>query len=233
MFTMQVCPQIYQITIRYANIFLIVEENLTLVDTGFLGSTTSIIDFIHRLGRSPEEIKLIILTHNHLDHIGGLEELLKHTKAKVVAPEADIVIRGDTLPYPAGGYLGKILKSDVMAPVKKRFLLEEERVDIKLKGGEVLPVLGGLLVIPVPGHTPGSIGLYASGKKVFFVGDALNKRQSRLRLPLKTATSNSEQIIASIRQMVELDFNILCFGHGKPMTENAKDKLNALITTLS
>ncbi|GAH19098.1 unnamed protein product [marine sediment metagenome] len=70
--TVEIIPNVYQITLRVTNIILIAEEELTLIDTGFRGSAPQIMSFIQRLGRSPEEITLIILTHNHLDHAGGL-----------------------------------------------------------------------------------------------------------------------------------------------------------------
>lgn len=87
---MEVISHVYQITIRGANIILIAEEKLTLVDTGFHGSSPKIISFIHSLRRSAEEVALIILTHNHLDHVGGLAELKRLTTVKVAAHKADI-----------------------------------------------------------------------------------------------------------------------------------------------
>ncbi len=79
---MEVISHVYQITIRGVNIILIAEEKLTLVDTGFRGSSPKIIGFISSLRRSVEEVSLVILTHNHLDHVGGLAELKRLTTAK-------------------------------------------------------------------------------------------------------------------------------------------------------
>jgi glyoxylase-like metal-dependent hydrolase (beta-lactamase superfamily II) len=228
MLTIQVIPQVYQITIRYANIFLIVEEHLTLIDTGFMGSTPAVVNFIHKLGRSPEEIGLVILTHNHIDHFGGLAELRKLTNAKVAAPRVDFAIERDILPYPAGDYLGKLLKVPALSPIKHRLALQAKDVDILLDGGEVFPVLGGLQVVPTPGHTAGSISLYAPQKKLLFVADALNKRHDILRLPLKTATTELTQTIASIKKMAQLDIDVICFGHGRPIAEDANGRLSRL-----
>ncbi len=69
---LEVIPNVYQLNIRAINIIVIAEEELTIIDTGLRGSSARIIDFIHSLGRSVEEISLIILTHNHFDHAGGL-----------------------------------------------------------------------------------------------------------------------------------------------------------------
>ena len=232
MVTIQVIPGVYQVTVRYANMFLILEDKMTLIDTGFRGSTSNLVSFIHKIGRSPEEIGLIILTHNHLDHSGGLEDLRKLTKAKVAAPRADFIINGDTIPYPAGNYLGKLLKVPALSPIKHRLVLQAKDIEILLDGNEVLPVFGGLQVIATPGHTMGSISLYTPQHKMLFVGDALNKRQEILRIPLRTVSTNLQEAKASIRRMAEMDVEILCTGHGRPMMQNAKANLQALAARL-
>ena len=63
---------------------------MTLIDAGFRSGVPRIMDFIAGLGRKPEELRLIILTHNHVDHIGGLRDLVKRTGAKVACHRADI-----------------------------------------------------------------------------------------------------------------------------------------------
>ena len=105
--------------------------------------------------------------------------------------------------------------------MKKRWILTVKDVDVLLDGGEEFPVLGGLQVIPTPGHTAGSISLYAPQKKLLFIADAINKRHG-LCLPLKTATTDISQAIASIEKMTQLDVETICFGHGRPITEDAK-----------
>lgn len=224
----EIIPDLYQITIRYANAFLVVEENLTLIDTGFRGSTSQIVEFIHKLGRKPEEIKLIILTHNHLDHIGGLDELRKLTKAKVAAHKTDVFIPEDNIPYPAGNLAGLFLRIPWFSKFRRHFVLGPESIDTILEGGEVFDVLGGLQVIHTPGHTAGSISLYAPQHKLLFVGDALNKRGNRLRMPLKTVSTNLAEARESIRLMIELDVEILCAGHGRPILRDTRHSFRVL-----
>ncbi len=76
------------------NVILIAEKELTLVDTAFHGSSTRIVDFIHSLGRSVEEISLIIITHNHFDHVGGLDEL-----RRIARLDFDILCFGHGRPF--------------------------------------------------------------------------------------------------------------------------------------
>ena len=232
MSTLKILPDLYQITVRYANMFLIVEKSLTLIDTGFRGSIPYIVEFIHKLGRKPEEIGLVILTHNHLDHTGGLEELRKLTTAKVAAHKTDVHIPEDTIPYPAGNIVGAILRTPWLSSFRRQFVLGADGVDMVLEGSETFDILGGLQIIPTPGHTAGSISLYAPRHKLLIVGDAMNKRRDILRMPLKTVSTNLEEAKSSIRRMAELDVEILCVGHGRPIMQNAKASLQALIARL-
>jgi len=224
---MEVLPNVYQITTRGVNIILIVEEELTLIDTGYRSSSPRVINFIHSLGRSPEKISLILITHNHPDHIGSLDEFRKLTPAKIAVHEADAGTFESQLPF--FKLIRKLLSLPLVSGLRPFFPNKPSRVDIKLKGGEVLRPLGGLKVIHTPGHTPGSISLFAPKKKLLIVGDSINSRYRDLRLPPKMVSSNLSQAINSITVLSELDFETLCCGHGKPLTQDAKAKVQQLI----
>ena len=220
---MQVIPEVHQVTIRSTNIFLIVEEKLTLVDTGFRGSAGKIADYINRLGRSIKELDLIIITHNHLDHVGGLPELRKMTPAKVAVGKADLSEIESGLPYPKC-YL-KLMRIPPIAIFRPLVYAKPSEVDIHLVGGEVLSPLSGLKVIQTPGHTPGSISLFSPKKKLLIVGDTLNNRLKALRLPPKDISSNLPQAIDSVKRLAQIDFDILCCGHGKPIIGGASARV--------
>jgi len=224
---LEVAPQVYQLTIGGVNVILIAEEELTLVDTGLPGSSARIIDFIHSLGRSAEEVSLIILTHNHFDHAGALADLRKLTRAKVAAHKADINDTEGQLPYP--GLIRRLLRVPPFSTLRSVFLLNPSEVDIQLEGGEILKPLGGLEVVHTPGHTPGSISLFSPQNKLLIVGDALNKRRGTLRLPPKMASTDLTQAMDSVKGIARLDFDVLCFGHGRPLTGDAHAKMQELI----
>ena len=228
---MEIIPGVYQITHRTVNIIAIVDEELTLIDTGWSRSFSKIIRFIHSLGRSAEEITLIILTHNHLDHVGGLAGLRNFTTAKVAIHKADIGALDRQSANPK--FAQKLLGIPFFSPLRPMFYLEPHEVDLQLEGGEVFSPLGGLKVIHTPGHTPGSISLYAPQKKLLIVGDALNSppmpTRARLRFSSKLVCSDLTQAIDSVKQIAQLDFDILCFGHGKPLTNDASAKVRELV----
>ena len=224
---LEVVPNVYQLTIGGVNVILIAEEELTLIDTGFRGISAQIVDFIRSLGRSPEEISLIILTHNHLDHMGGLPGLKRFTSAKVAIHKADISNTEAQLSHPRAKR--KLLRILPFFAFRSVISLKAKEVDIQLEGGEVLKPLGGLRVIHTPGHTPGSISLFSPSNKLLIAGDALNKHGKTLRLPPKLASTDLAQALDSIKKMTQLDFDILCFGHGRPLTEDVHIRIQDLI----
>lgn len=185
---------------------LVVENELTLIDTGYRGSSPEIENCLNQLGHSASEISLIILTHNHIDHAGGLAELKPLTRARVAIHKADIVERRH-LP-----------------------LARPEDIDTRLEGGEVFDPLGGLEIIYTPGHTQGSISLFSQKNKLLIAGDAVRKRRDILDLPYRTTLFDLGLAIESIKKMASLDLNVLCFGHGLPLSDGVQLKLQDLIT---
>jgi glyoxylase-like metal-dependent hydrolase (beta-lactamase superfamily II) len=224
---MEIIPQVYQITHRKTNIILIAEAELTLIDTGFRDSPTHIINYINSLGHSVKDISLIIITHNHLDHAGGLAELKKLTGARIAAHQADLSEREDQLPYRKT--VRRLLHVPPFSIFRPLVYAKLRDIDMPLAGGEVLGPLGGLEVIHTPGHTPGSISLYAPQRRLLIVGDALNNRHREIRFPPRMVSINQAQAVDSIKKLARLDFDILCFGHGKPIIGDASARVRDLI----
>jgi glyoxylase-like metal-dependent hydrolase (beta-lactamase superfamily II) len=219
----QVLPDVFQITFRAVNVFLIVENELTLIDTGYRSTVPKIIDFVHSIGRRPEEIRLIILTHAHLDHDGGMRKLKKISNARTACHQADIESADRPLPY--AGKVGQALELRPLAPLRSRLAVSPDEIDIKLLGGEVLPPLGGLRVIHTPGHTPGSICLLASKYKLLFAGDTLTRNEDRIKPVRRSASVDTNQVLNSVKTIAGLDFDKVCFGHHQPVLTDARDRI--------
>lgn len=224
---MEIVPQVYQLPIRMINVFLLVEDKITLVDTGYWGSTPRIVNLVQRLGRTAADIDLIVVTHHHYDHTGSLAELKALTGAKVAAHEDDaLFIRGEhfapSQPSPKGliPRLGAMIRS-IGHP-------KATEVDIPLVDGQELAPLGGIRVIHTPGHTLGSICLHSPQRRLLIVGDALNHRR-RLSLPPRLYSVDMAQARQSVRRLAELDFDTLCFGHGQAIIEGAATKVQDLV----
>lgn len=97
--------------------------------------------------------------------------------------------------------------------------------------GDVLPILGGLHILHTPGHTLGSICLFLPEERVLIAGDVLANRFV-LGLPSKAFTVDMEQEINSIKRLANLDFDIICFGHGAAITRDASQAIIGLARKL-
>src|SRR5262245_48019701 len=96
----EIVPHVHQLRAFGAQVFALLDNKITLIDTGSPGSGRYILRQIRALGRDPSEIDRIVLTHYHIDHRGAADEVLRATGARVLihASEAPYV-RGQRL-YP-------------------------------------------------------------------------------------------------------------------------------------
>jgi glyoxylase-like metal-dependent hydrolase (beta-lactamase superfamily II) len=106
-------------------------------------------------------------------------------------------------------------------------VLENMTVDRVLTDSEILDeVYGGLQAISTPGHAPGHMAYWQPKERVLFCGDTIFNMPS-MRLPYSFLTVDMAQNIASIAKLVALEPKVICFGHGKPITQHAAQRLEA------
>jgi len=94
--------------------------------------------------------------------------------------------------------------------------------------GQLLPILGGLRVVHTPGHTPGSVCLYAERHKLLFVGDMLQVIRRRVTYASSVFSEDLPLARASVARIAELDVETIVFSHYPPWRDGANDVLRAL-----
>ena len=91
----------------------------------------------------------------------------------------------------------------------------------------------GLQVVHVPGHTPGQIALFEPQRGILIAADALSNRGNKLGLPTAIATPRMDVAMRLDSQAGELKgVQVICFGHGLPITENAAKRLQVFAAGL-
>jgi glyoxylase-like metal-dependent hydrolase (beta-lactamase superfamily II) len=194
-------------------IYLINLGELILIDTGAGWSVDKIINNIQKLGLSSKDLNKVILTHCHIDHIGGVSEIKKRFGSKIYIHKLDAppLETGDQILTAASWYQTTFPPT----PVDVKFNLPEEVLTI----GEQK-----IVCLHTPGHTPGSICIYLDkdGKRILFGQD--------LHGPLlEEFGSNLEDYGRSTKKLLDLDADILCEGHfGIYMTK--KDVKNYILS---
>jgi|SRR5208283_2828846 len=215
---MEIVPGIHQVDGVNGNCFIIVRDELTIIDTGMPKNSAKIVKYIQDiLKRKPSDIKTIVLTHFHVDHVGNASELKKLSGAKVAIHKADADYVSGRKPQPVPkSVVGMLMK--VFIPLF--FGSRPVEPDINLNDGTTI---AGLTTIHTPGHTPGSICLFDPVSKILFVGDLLRFNGSKIEIgPLPLDTGEIQQ---SINKIAAIDFDIMLSGHGVPMRPDASVKV--------
>ncbi|MDP6102414.1 MAG: MBL fold metallo-hydrolase [Dehalococcoidia bacterium] len=163
---MEIVPRIHHIQkARRPNTYLLVDEDLTLIDAGYPGNDDIVVEYIEGIGRQAEELKPVLITHSHPDHTGSLAELKELASIEVMVHEADTSIYGQ------GRHLVSYLSVFGATSLPIPFLCKTV-ADEFLREGQVLPILGGgLKVIHTLGYTLGSVCFYLKSRSAIFLGD--------------------------------------------------------------
>ena len=205
----EIAPNVFEVRLRRVRVYLIAEDTLTLIDAGLPGSSAAIDEAIRELGRSPDELRRVICTHGHFDHAGGAAELAARDGVQVLMHEADLTALATTV--------GDVARH----PGRRLFVALTPPVDVAtaVRDGDELPVLGGLRVLHVPGHTPGSICLYTPRHRLLFVGDALQARLGRTGFASRLYSDDWHEARRSVKRMANLDVETIVFGHYPPRSD--------------
>jgi glyoxylase-like metal-dependent hydrolase (beta-lactamase superfamily II) len=221
---MEIAPGVHQIRMLGADMFLITEERLTLIDAGMVRSRGVLERYVRGIGRGLEELERIICTHGHPDHIGGLRELVRGRDDIEVLIHPDD-LSGLRLP------LREALSAADRAVRRGRLIQYLTRAPTDpspIVDGQVLPLLGGLRVVHTPGHTPGSVCLYAERERLLFTGDVLQVLRGRLTYASAFFSHDFPAARASVERLATLDVTTIAMSHYPPWREEPNAALRRL-----
>lgn len=201
------------------NTFAFVEDDggVTLVDCGLKRAPFPIVAGLAAMGKAPDDVRRIVLTHAHIDHAGGLAEVRRRTgdpPVDVHADEARFVREGVSPPPDTSLTMGRLM---ARGPDQRFTPVEVGR---ELHDGDVLPVAGGLRVVHTPGHTPGHVSLFHEPDGVLITGDALFNVRG-IRWSFGPACTNAAQARLTARRLVDLPFSLVAFTHGREIRQGA------------
>ena len=186
-----------------SNIYIVGQ---TVIDTGTGLNFVRLMDVLRRIKVNMEDIKQIVNTHAHFDHVGGngffdKAGILIHEK------DAEILEKGDKEKSVADFFGGNF---------------HPMRVEKKLKEGDIVE---GFKVIHTPGHTEGSICLFDEKTGVLISGDTVfQDGVGRTDLP----GGSEEAMMASFEKLQGLKIKTILPGHGAPVKGDCNKHIEAL-----
>ena len=211
-------------------------DNVILVDTGIPDSLPEIQDVTKKVGVPFERLNNIIVTHQDIDHVGGIKGIINEIpQIKVLAHEAD-------KPYIQGEKKWIRLNTNFMnrinnLPVEEKdnilnlFENSNVKIDVTLTDGQKLECCGGIIVIHTPGHTPGHICLYHIQSKTMIVGDTLNIVDGQLTSPNPDSMNVEDARMAaeSLKKFLDYDIENMITYHGGLFNNNPNQKIKELL----
>jgi glyoxylase-like metal-dependent hydrolase (beta-lactamase superfamily II) len=224
------------------NCYLIEDEPLTLIDPG-PNSGKALVELERQmaaLGHEPEDVGLLIITHQHIDHLGLADIVAKRSGAEVAAIDA-------VVPFVENFGDDAERDDEEAAALMQRHGISEEvvtalrqvtgsfrawgsktQVTRPLHDGEMLELEGRTLEVQHrPGHSPSDTLFWDAERRILFAADHLIKHISSNPLisrPLDGSSERTQALVTyleSLKKTRELPAEVVLSGHGEPITDHA------------
>ncbi|MCJ2057163.1 MBL fold metallo-hydrolase [Methylobacterium sp. J-048] len=214
----------YLLALGNANCILLDDgTELTLVDAGFLNKADVVWKAVEELGRKRTDIRHLVFTHGHPDHIGSAAAILRETDATTYMHALDAPFAESGGPFrpmtPSPQFLLGLAYRFVWRPNK---MMEPFKIDRHMADGDTLPVAGGLNVIGTPGHCAGQVAFLWKGRQLLIAGDV---GTNILGIGDPVGFEDEAEGRRSQRKIGGLQFEAAAFGHGSLIHSGASDRV--------
>lgn len=216
----------------YVNAYLLAERDaVTIVDTGAQGYWRALPSELAAMGRSLEDVRAVVLTHAHSDHIGFAERIRRERGVPIRVHTDDVPLtkRPQTPKFQGTVNVGSVLRFSLFALTHGMLRKPPPILSVGAFGdGETLDVPGRPRVIHVPGHSPGSAALHVPSFDAIFVGDSfvtLDVLGGTTGPRLSPFNGDRARAFESLARLDGVDARLVLPGHGAPWSDGLRGAL--------
>lgn len=232
---MRIAPSLHRLGEESVGCYLVEEAGaVTIVDAGVPAYYTDLIDELGAMGRTIDDVRALVLTHGHSDHIGFAERVRDEHGVPVSVHELDAALARGEVKNPSAGLgerrLGSLL-SFLWWGARHGALRTTTLTEVDTFGsGTTLDVPGALQVIHTPGHTPGNTALFAAGHDALFAGDTLSTlavTTGRVGPQVSPFCADPDAALASLAAIEQIEAGWVLPGHGAAWTDGVASAVAA------
>ena len=233
-FERDVADGIHRVADGPVNWYLVEDaDGVTIVDAGLPASWNSLGWALAELGRRKRDVRALVLTHAHFDHVGFAERARGELGIPVYLHAGDRPLARHPLRYDHERhpllYLWQPGPFTLFGAMLARGALWVREVAevAELSPGGALDVPGRPQVLHTPGHTHGHVSLHFPDRDAVIAGDAvvtLDPYTARTgpRIVARAATADSGRALSSLDVLAQTGARIVLPGHGDPWTDGAE-----------
>lgn len=188
---------------------LVDEHGAVLLDAGFPGDQRSIQHTLKQVGLGARDVRAILVTHGHIDHVGGAAALQAWCGAPVYAHPLDQPHFDGVYRY--RGFARVCGALECAARVVTRY--RRPKIDVPIADGDELPFWGGLRVVHLPGHTIGHCGFYSAKHDLLFSGDLWVRLMMRTQMSPRIFTDVPADVWPSMQKARAIGARWVVPGH--------------------
>ena len=223
-----IAPGLYRIPTLgdYINSYLFLEADgsVSLVDCGLKRASRVLLRALSELGKHPQDVQRIVLTHAHHDHAGGAAAMVAAAELNgVQAHSADTPYLNQGVAAPSGSPTGRLFAR--LGNVRFTPLA----VSRELSDGDVLSIGDGLQILHTPGHTPGHISLLHQESRTLITGDSIFNMNSRMSWPIAMFCTDAPLNEVTAARLADAEYSTAAFTHGPHISGTGRESIRSFI----
>jgi glyoxylase-like metal-dependent hydrolase (beta-lactamase superfamily II) len=220
-----------------ANAYLLEEAGeISIVDTGAPSYWNALPAELAAMGRTLDDVRAVVLTHAHTDHIGFAERIRRERGVPVSVHELDLPLtRKPSYPKWDGSLNVMAALRFIAFALRSGMARVPPILEVSIFGdGVTLDVPGSLRVIHIPGHTEGMVALHCASRDAIFVGDAfvtLDVLSGATGPRISPFNADARRAYASLSRLDRVEASLVLPGHGEAWSGGLSEAVRLVRST--